>query len=264
MKTGKVQQTLAGCVEISGKGLRSGEMGRVQLWRELAGRGMYFSFGSQSIPASIDGSNSTDKSVEVPNSDGSAGEWVQAIEETGLKVASDRDGGTHDKVAQPLNEPMLVFRKDACVAAFPSPSLQVTCGIDFAQASAIGRRWFSSGPLNKACFTKEIASSRTFCLFEEVEKMPSAGLIKKGRSIENAIVCSSSKGWLKPPLRFSDEPCRHKVLGVIGDISLFGACGSQGLLVAHIVAYKAGHALHADFVRLTVTSWLKSYMCLDQ
>ena len=50
--------------------------------------------------------------------------------------------------------------------------------------------------------------------------------------------CSSSKGWLNPPLRFNDEPCRHKVLDLIGDLSLFAQFGNQGLPVAHIVAYK--------------------------
>lgn len=50
--------------------------------------------------------------------------------------------------------------------------------------------------------------------------------------------CSASKGWLNPPLRFQDEPCRHKVLDLIGDVSLFARYGSQGLPVAHIVAYK--------------------------
>ena len=44
---------------------------------------------------------------------------------------------------------------------------------------------------------------------------------------------------VEPPLRFPDEPCRHKVLDFIGDLSLFAQFGSQGLPVAHIVAYKA-------------------------
>uniref|UniRef100_A0A7N0VNG0 UDP-3-O-acyl-N-acetylglucosamine deacetylase n=1 Tax=Kalanchoe fedtschenkoi TaxID=63787 RepID=A0A7N0VNG0_KALFE len=287
--TGKVQQTLVECVEISGKGLHSGEVARVRLWPELAGRGRYFCFGSQSIPAciefaeetplcttlckdgmrvrtvehllsaleamgvdncriEIEGSNSTDNSVEVPILDGSAKEWVHAIEETGLRVASDQGGNPYDQLAPHLNEPVHVFRNDAFVAAFPSPSRQVTCGIDFPQVPAIGRQWFSSGLLDKTCYTREIASSRTFCVFEEVEKMQKAGLIKGG-SKENAIVCSSTEGWLNPPLHFIDEPCRHKALDLIGDLSLFAASGSQGLPVAHIVAYKAGHALHADFVR---------------
>jgi UDP-3-O-acyl-N-acetylglucosamine deacetylase len=43
---------------------------------------------------------------------------------------------------------------------------------------------------------------------------------------------------LNPPLHFSDEPCRHKILDLIGDLSLFAQFGNQGLPVAHIVAYK--------------------------
>lgn len=49
---------------------------------------------------------------------------------------------------------------------------------------------------------------------------------------------SATGGWLNPPLRFPDEPCRHKVLDLIGDISLFAKAGSQGLPVAHIISYK--------------------------
>lgn len=60
---------------------------------------------------------------------------------------------------------------------------------------------------------------------------------------------SESRGWLNPPLRFSDEPCRHKVLDLIGDLSLFAHGGNQGLPVAHIIVYKGGHALHANFAR---------------
>jgi hypothetical protein len=56
--------------------------------------------------------------------------------------------------------------------------------------------------------------------------------------ISTDFFCSASKGWLNPPLRFSDEPCRHKILDLIGDLSLFAQFGNQGLPVAHIVAYK--------------------------
>ncbi|GMP59338.1 hypothetical protein CsSME_00022651 [Camellia sinensis var. sinensis] len=103
---------------------------------------------------------------------------------------------------------------------------------------AIGCQWFSSNLIGSTFYAKQIAPSRTFCIYEEVERLRNAGLIKGG-SEENAIVCSASKGWLNPPLRFQDEPCRHKVLDLIGDLSLFARCGSQGLPMAHIVSYKA-------------------------
>jgi UDP-3-O-[3-hydroxymyristoyl] N-acetylglucosamine deacetylase len=65
----------------------------------------------------------------------------------------------------------------------------------------------------------------------------SAGLIRGG-SLENATVCSISGGWLNPPLRFEDEPCRHKILDLIGDFSLLAQNGNQGFPLAHVVAYK--------------------------
>ncbi|XP_076909681.1 putative UDP-3-O-acyl-N-acetylglucosamine deacetylase 1, mitochondrial [Bidens hawaiensis] len=84
--------------------------------------------------------------------------------------------------------------------------------------------------------------------------MRNAGLIKGG-SAENALVFSTSNGLLNPPLRSPEEPCRHKILDFIGDVSLFARSGSQGLPVANIIAYKGGHLLHAKFVRqLAATS----------
>lgn len=186
--------------------------------------------------------------LEVPIFDGSANEWVKAIEQVGLKVATDQSGNSCEKMAPYVNEPVHVWKNDSFVAAFPSPKVHITYGIDFPQVHAIGCQWFSSTPLENSFYSKQIALSRTFCVYEEVERMRNGGLIKGG-SLENAIVCSVSKGWLNPPLRFHDEPCRHKVLDLIGDLSLFAQSGSQGLPVAHIVAYKGGHALHADLVR---------------
>ncbi|KAJ1425346.1 UDP-3-O-acyl N-acetylglucosamine deacetylase [Sesbania bispinosa] len=265
--TGRLQQTLAGCVERKGKALHSGEVSTVRLCPAFAGQGRYFDFRSNSIPASVDFAqvsplcttlckggfrirtvehllsaleaagvdncrieienlDAQSHDAEIPIFDGSAKEWMAAVEEIGLKVATDLDGKSCEKVAPHVNEPVYVWRSDSFVAAFPSELVRITYGINFPQ----------------------IALSRTFCIYEEVEQMRNAGLIKGG-SLENAIVCSASKGWLNPPLHFSDEPCRHKILDLIGDLSLFAQFGNQGLPVAHIIAYKGGHALHADLAR---------------
>lgn len=287
--TGRLQQTLAGCIERTGKTLHSGEVSTLKLWPELACKGRYFDFRSNLIPASVDfveesplcttlykdgfrirtvehllsaleaigvdncriemrNSDPHVCEVEVPIFDGSANEWVKAIEQVGLMVATDQFGNSCEKMAPYVNEPVHAWRKDSFVAAFPSQKVHITYGIDFPQVHAIGSQWFSSASLDYYFFSEQIASSRTFCVYEEVEQLRNAGLIKGG-SLDNALVCSSSKGWLNPPLRFPDEPCRHKVLDLIGDLSLFAQFGSQGLPVAHIVAYKGGHALHTDMVR---------------
>ncbi|GAB2296934.1 hypothetical protein Dimus_031036 [Dionaea muscipula] len=294
--TGKLQKTVAKCINKCGIALHSGKYATVKLWPELAGKGRYFEVCSNFVRASIDSveasplcttlcengfkvrtvehllsaleatgvdncrieiaSDGDDggRSVEVPILDGSAREWVEAIEQTGLEDAVDQSGNIREKMVPCLNEPVHVSRNDSFVAAFPSPYVHVTYGINFPQVPHIGCQWFSS-PLKCTLYSAEIAPCRTFCIYEEVEKMKNAGLIKGG-TIENAIICSASKGWLNPPLRFVDEPCRHKVLDLIGDLSLFAHCGSQGIPVAHIVAYKAGHAMHADFVRC-----LSKFLC---
>ncbi|KMT17416.1 hypothetical protein BVRB_2g038710 isoform A [Beta vulgaris subsp. vulgaris] len=286
---GKVQKTLANCIEKQGIGLHSGRSIKVQLWPEFAKKGRYFKIGSNIIESSInfvqesplcttlckDGimvstvehllsalegtgvdnccieitaSDSNDPFVEVPILDGSAREWVEEIEQAGIVDAADENGNSCEKLAPFVNVPFHIKRNDSFIAVFPSQEVRITYGINFPQVPSIGCQWFFSGVFNRSFYATEIASARTFCVYEEVELMRERGLIKGG-SLENAIVCSASKGWLNPPLCYHDEPCRHKVLDLIGDLSIFAKFGNQGLPIAHIVAYKGGHALHADLVR---------------
>ncbi|KAK1423138.1 hypothetical protein QVD17_18433 [Tagetes erecta] len=287
--TGKQQQTINGCIEKTGRTLHSGNQSTVRIWPELAGTGRYFDFRSVLIPASIDFAEESplcttlrkdgysvrtvehllsalegtgvdncrieivnydcdDTSVEVPIFDGSAREWVEAIDQVGLTVAMDCNGRSCDRVAPYLMEPVHVSKGDSVIAAFPSNETNISYGINFSQVSDLRLKWFSSAFCTGSFYSKQIAPSRTFCVYEEVEKMRNAGLIKGG-SAENAVVFSTGKGLLNPPLRSPEEPCRHKILDFIGDVSLFARNGSQGLPVANIIAYKGGHALHAEFVR---------------
>ncbi|CAI9096767.1 OLC1v1032980C1 [Oldenlandia corymbosa var. corymbosa] len=277
--TGKLQQTVANCIERTGVGLHSGKLSTVRIWPELAGEGRYFDFNSKIICATIDNVKETplcttlckegysvrtvehllsalegigvdncrieiqscdpdDASVEVPLFDGSAKEWVDGIQEVGLKAAVDHDGKSLEKLAPFLNEPVCVSKNDSHIIAFPYPKTKIRYGIHFPKVPAIGHQWFYSGFGNENGYAKEIAPSRTFCIYEQVEKLRDAGLIGGG-SAENAIVCSETRGWLNPPLRFDNEPCRHKVLDFIGDVSLLARAGSQGIPVADIIAYKA-------------------------
>ncbi|XP_065855318.1 probable UDP-3-O-acyl-N-acetylglucosamine deacetylase 1, mitochondrial isoform X3 [Euphorbia lathyris] len=261
--SGRLQQTIGRYVEVSGNGLHSGKASTVRIWPEYAGKGRHFDFQSKySIPASIDfaqqasplctslstdglrvrtvehllsaleaagvdncrieicnnddnvDSEAEDSEIEVPILDGSASGWVDAIEEASLVVAVDQWGNSSEQLSPYLNEPVCVQKNDSFVIAVPSPKVVITYGIDFCK----------------------------------VESMRNMGLIKGG-SLDNALVCSASEGWLNPPLRFLDEPCRHKILDLVGDLSLFARLGNQGLPVAHIIVYKGGHSVHADFVR---------------
>lgn len=267
------QQTLAAAFTRSGVGLHSGVTAQVRVCPAPVGSGRYFVRtdlpDAPIVPAHIDFLAQTTLSTElaagaarvrtvehllaalaamgidnarieidaaeVPLLDGSAQEWAAAIAQSGCVC----QGG--DRLVLQLSEPVSVHQGDAFVAAIPAPKLRWSYGIEF-ELAAIGNQWFSWSPEQES-FEQAIAPARTFGLAHQIEQLQQAGLIKGG-SLENALVCSES-GWLNPPLRFSNEPVRHKLLDLVGDLSLLGA-----FPVAHVLAYKASHQLHTQLTRL--------------
>lgn len=178
---------------------------------------------------------------ELPLLDGSAKGWMDAIAPTGTKTQASKK-----LTRSALSAPITVHDGDAWVAAFPSPSLRFSYGIDF-DLAAIGNQWHSwapdpAGDRFALSFADEIAPARTFGLAHQIDYLRAQGLIKGG-SLENALVCGPD-GWLNPPLRFDNEPARHKMLDLIGDLGLLGC-----LPTAHYVAYKASHSLHVALAK---------------
>lgn len=204
----------------SGVGLHSGARVTATLFPTQAGEGRYFL---------VEGDEEARVAAEVGN--------AEPLSQ--LCTTLRRGEGAHTRVrtVEHLLSAMEALGVDNC-------RIEVSGGDE---VPAIECQWVSTF-LDDNIYSSKIAPARTFCIFEEVEKMRAAGLIKGG-SLENAMVCSISGGWLNPPLRFEDEPCRHKILDLIGDFSLFAQNGNQGFPIAHIIAYKAGHALHTDFLR---------------
>jgi len=166
---------------------------------------------------------------EVPLLDGSAKNWCEAI----AKVGVTQNAQTNSPLE--ISEPIWVKEGDAFAAAIPAPQTRFTYGIDFSY-EAIGNQWHSWNP-SVEDFNTNIAPARTFGFAEQIEQLQKAGLIQGG-SLDNALVCSDS-GWVNPPLRFTNEPARHKLLDLVGDISLLGHFPT-----AHLIAYKASHKLH--------------------
>jgi UDP-3-O-[3-hydroxymyristoyl] N-acetylglucosamine deacetylase len=186
--------------------------------------------------AALWGQGITDVRVEIdggelPLLDGSALEWVKAIDSAGIQVLGQ---ATERPV---LAEPIWIRDADMFVAALPSPELRFSYGIDF-DLEAIGNQWHSWSP-DAESFAQTIAPARTFGLEHQIDQLRAAGLIKGG-SLDNALVCGAN-GWINPPLRFPNEPVRHKLLDLIGDLSLVGQ-----LPIAHYLAYKASHRLHTQ------------------
>ncbi len=166
---------------------------------------------------------------ELPILDGSALPYVEAITPA-------------PQAAQPLvtlSQPLTIYRGDAFVSAIPSAQRCYTYGINFPD-SPIGQQWFTWRP-ECELFAQTLAPARTFTRQRDIAPAQAQGLIKGG-SLDNAIVCTET-AWLTP-LRFPDEPVRHKLLDLLGDLSLTGHTWQ-----AHIIAYKAGHALHGELAQ---------------
>lgn len=271
------QQTLSGKASVQGVGLHLGEQTRVRLIPAEPNEGRYFvrtdlpgtariasdvsrviktqlstELGagdaqvrtvehllSALVALDIDNVRIETDGPELPLLDGSAKEWMALISSAGVEPqAAERVG--YAVVEQPVS----VQSDDALVTAFPSSELRFTYGIDF-DLAAIGNQWHSWSPVagGKAdSFAAEIAPARTFGLAHQIDYLRSQGLIKGG-SLENALVCGKD-GWLNGPLRFDNEPARHKLLDLIGDLSLLGEIPR-----AHYVAYKASHSLHVALAR---------------
>ncbi|MCT7966087.1 UDP-3-O-acyl-N-acetylglucosamine deacetylase [Laspinema sp. D1] len=277
--TSRLPQGLVAPVERSGVGLHTGSLTRVKILPAAPGEGRCFVRvdlpGCPVIPARVDVVDQTTLSTELaiaeasvrtvehllaalmamgvedarievdgpelPLLDGSALSWVEAIAEVGLVPT------TPEKQPEitPLSAAVSVYEGDAFVSAIPSPELRFSYGIDFPEP-AIGKQWHSWSP-SQSSFATEIAPARTFGLARQIEQLQAAGFIKGG-SLDNALVCGET-GWINPPLRFPNEPVRHKILDLVGDLSLLGP-----LPLAHFIAYKASHKLHIQLVRALAES----------
>jgi len=278
----RTQHSLKAEFERSGIGLHSGLLTKVRVLPAAAGEGRYFVRvdlpGEPVIPARVDAVHETILSTqlrastkgdveasvrtvehllaalvccgiddarieidgpEVPLLDGSALPWVEAI------IEVDSVEQTTNELRMPnsqfvLSTPVSVYQGDAFVTALPAPTTRFTYGIEF-DNPCIGNQWYSWTPEQES-FACAIAPARTFGLANQIDTLREAGLIKGG-SLENALVCGD-QGWLNPPLRFSNEPVRHKLLDLVGDLSLLGTFPA-----AHFLAYKASHNLHIQLAK---------------
>jgi UDP-3-O-[3-hydroxymyristoyl] N-acetylglucosamine deacetylase len=82
-----------------------------------------------------------------------------------------------------------------------------------------------------------LSRARSFCLYDEIERMKAAGLARGG-SLDNAVVIDGDRVMNAGGLRYADEPVRHKLLDAVGDLYLAG-----GPLIGHFRGHRSGHAL---------------------
>lgn len=199
---------------------------------------------------------------EPPVGDGSAWPYVQAITEAGI---AEQDA---PKQFLEIEHPIAYSEKERGVdlVVVPSDRIRITFMVDY-KNPALGTQYTSLVDLDEE-FIEEFSKARTFCFLTEVESLLDAGLIKGG-SIDNAIVIvdeelteakasrlKSAFGEKRPivagktgilndsPLRYYNEPVRHKALDLLGDLFLIGVP-----LKAHILAARSGHAANVALAR---------------
>ena len=168
---------------------------------------------------------------EVPILDGSALPWLEAFATAGFApLAALRDSFTPSRV---VSVPATGGRK---LEIRPARDLRVTYTIDF-PSPAIGRQSLTV-VLTGETYATHVAPARTFGFLSEYEQLKQHGLAR-GASAENCIVVGEDRVE-NGELRFPDEFVRHKVLDLLGDLALVGRP-----VTGHVVAHKAGHAMHA-------------------
>jgi len=169
---------------------------------------------------------------EIPIGDGSAQNFVAAIERAGV-AAQNRS-----RTVLELTQPYVLRAGDRLVAALPAPSFRVRFVADF--APPVGTQYYDA-EVGAELYEREIAGARTFGYLDELEGLRRRGLAR-GASLENALVFTR-EGPMQP-LRWPNEIVRHKVLDLIGDFALLGAWPQF-----EVVAVKSGHEMHALVTR---------------
>jgi UDP-3-O-[3-hydroxymyristoyl] N-acetylglucosamine deacetylase/3-hydroxyacyl-[acyl-carrier-protein] dehydratase len=178
---------------------------------------------------------------ETPIMDGSALPFYEALGEAG-RVEQD---ATRRYLI--VKEPVAIRQDDATIAAVPvdQPGLSVTYELDYAKvAPYIGRQLHTHEVGDD--YAAQIAPSRTFSTEIEARAAREQGLFQH-LTEDEALVIGEQGPLGTNAFRFNDEPVRHKVLDLIGDLSLVGA-PIQGRIIAH----KSGHPLNHELARALV------------
>jgi len=190
----------------------------------------FYGLGVDNVVVELDG-------PEVPIMDGSAAGFIEMIEEAGLR---ELDSARRYLV---VKRPIKVADRDKYILLMPAVSgeLSIDYSIDFAHSLLQSQSY--SGRFSSAAFREEMGSARTFGFLKDVEMLRANGLARGG-SLDNAIVIGDAGVLNEGGLRYPDEFVRHKVLDMVGDLSILGVP-----LIGALVAHRAGHSLNHKLVK---------------
>ncbi len=270
------QQTLRAEVEVSGRGLMHGQEATLRMLPASPDHGIVFERVDLDppvrIPAQIEYAIDRDRRTairngdavvetiehcmsalrgcgidnvllqldgpEVPLGDGSAISFIEAIRGVDVEAQPSPRHLFH------ISEPIILRDDDAMLAAFPASGdeFHVLYELDYgSHADRIPKQAFAF-TLSNGEYGEQVASSRTFSLAEEAASLQEQGLC--AHLSPSDVLVIGDEGPIDNVWRFENEPVRHKVLDLIGDLMLVG-----GPVCGQFVARKSGHALNRRMCR---------------
>lgn len=179
---------------------------------------------------------------EIPSCDGSSVPFVELIEKAGVGSQSKTKKIHH------LEVPIFWSKGDVHLVALPSEEFRISYTLNYPNSELLKSQFFTVH-INEEIYKEEIAPARTFSLYEEVVPLIEKGNIKGGR-LDNAVIIKGDSILNPEGVRYKDEMVRHKILDLIGDLSLVGQS-----FIAHIIAIRSGHFSNTSFAKELVSNF---------
>ncbi|HLN32994.1 MAG TPA: UDP-3-O-acyl-N-acetylglucosamine deacetylase [Gemmataceae bacterium] len=175
---------------------------------------------------------------EPPGLDGSAQRFVEALWRAGVVLQPAR------RTILCVDASVVVSQGGATLALYPPfrDELKISYALDYGMTAPIDRQLYTQ-VVTPQSFTNELAGCRTFLLESEAVEFRRQGL--GARTTAADLLIFGRSGPINNSLRCANEPARHKILDMVGDLSLLGAD-----LRGHLVAYRSGHPLNVELVRV--------------
>ena len=172
--------------------------------------------------------------LEIPILDGSAKPFADLLAEAGVKRQRRK------RRYMRIRKRMEVCDGDKSIAIGAGDGFEVACETLYDHPMVGAQRLEMH--VTPGSYLEDIAPARTFGFERDLEAMRDLGLIR-GATLESAVCFTEDAVLNGGGLRFADEPCRHKLLDLVGDLALLGHA-----VIGRVVAQRAGHAMHVALV----------------
>ena len=191
---------------------------------------------------------------EIPMGDGSSEAFAEMLEDAGVIE--------QEAPIEPLiiRKPVQVSLGDATLAALPGPTDKLEIIYDFEAAAPVGRQVFVFH-LGEDDFRKDLSPARTFVFEHEAEELKKRGF--GGHLTPKDLLVLGESGPVDNAFRFDNECVRHKVLDLIGDLTLTGR-PIFGRLVAHKSGHELNHLMARKLIEHADSVWRESLLARDK